>query len=527
LDLSSLIEKNDMRLVDESQGLPDPDVEWVHTTELLDPSMYLSGGELILTTGLWRHRRSDAGRFIGTLKEAGVSAVGYGLPARDTEIPSDVRAACSEEELCLVEIPYDTPFIAISRSFVEWLAAAREKWLVEALRRSETMTNSLRREQGIDGILRILQRDLELDAAVITGSGETTVQSAGAEWPNELPSLADQLRSCEEFPLQLALEGGDLTVFAVRTPGPDHAFLVLAIPLEKIADEQRTAIDQALAFLAVELASRRAVRATELRFSGELLDLISMLPARLPELQDRLEGLGMDATSPMTVLSATAVASGGGEPEVLAIERTIATLGLRALVIARGDGHFLLTNAADGELDAIAEQVLESLRADREVTAASVGIGSLVADAGDLRISLSEARQACTLAANRKEAYAIARADEAGSHDLLLAVADSEIRATFAARLIEPLHTYDKRRGAELIRTVSAFLENGCKWQLTAEELNVHVNTLRHRLSRIEELTGRDLNEMEARVDFFLALRADRMTAEHKIREPSPHRQPG
>lgn len=516
-----------MRLVDESQGLVDPDVEWVHTTELLDPSMYLSGGELILTTGLWRHRRSDAGRFIGTLKQAGVSALGYGLPARDTEIPSDVRAACAEKELCLVEIPYDTPFIAISRSFVECLAASREKWLVDALRRSETMTNSLRHEQGIGGILRILQRDLDLDTAVLTGTGETTVQSARAEWPSELPSLADQLRGSKEFPLQLELQGADLTVFAVRTPGPEHAFLVLGTPLEGITDEQRTAVDQALAFLAVELASRRAVRASELRFSGELLDLISMLPTRLPELQDRLEGLGMDPTSPMTVLSAAATGAGEDEPEILAIERTIAALGLRAVVIARGDGHFLLTNAAEGELDAIAEQILGSLKGDREVTAASVGIGSLVADAGELRVSLSEARQACTLAANRTETYAIAKADQAGSHDLLLAIADDEIRSTFAARLIEPLRAYDKRRGAELIRTVSAFLENGCKWQQTAEELNVHVNTLRHRLSRIESLTGRDLNEMEARVDFFLALRADRMAAEHKIREPSPRRPPG
>jgi DNA-binding PucR family transcriptional regulator len=36
----------------------------------------------------------------------------------------------------------------------------------------------------------------------------------------------------------------------------------------------------------------------------------------------------------------------------------------------------------------------------------------------------------------------------------------------------------------------------------------VHVNTLRGRLARIEELTGRDLSDMESRVDFFIALRA-------------------
>jgi sugar diacid utilization regulator len=36
----------------------------------------------------------------------------------------------------------------------------------------------------------------------------------------------------------------------------------------------------------------------------------------------------------------------------------------------------------------------------------------------------------------------------------------------------------------------------------------VHVNTLRHRLARVERLTGRSLSSMEDRVDFFIALRA-------------------
>lgn len=37
--------------------------------------------------------------------------------------------------------------------------------------------------------------------------------------------------------------------------------------------------------------------------------------------------------------------------------------------------------------------------------------------------------------------------------------------------------------------------------------MHVHVNTLRYRIRRIEELTGRDLSRFDERVDFFLALR--------------------
>jgi sugar diacid utilization regulator len=36
----------------------------------------------------------------------------------------------------------------------------------------------------------------------------------------------------------------------------------------------------------------------------------------------------------------------------------------------------------------------------------------------------------------------------------------------------------------------------------------VHVNTLRYRVGRIEQLTGRTLTRLEHQVDLFLALRA-------------------
>jgi DNA-binding PucR family transcriptional regulator len=45
-------------------------------------------------------------------------------------------------------------------------------------------------------------------------------------------------------------------------------------------------------------------------------------------------------------------------------------------------------------------------------------------------------------------------------------------------------------------------------WNRCAAQLHVHVNTLRYRIRRIEQLTGRDLGTLENRVDLFLALRA-------------------
>ncbi|MBW8480761.1 helix-turn-helix domain-containing protein [Actinomadura sp. PM05-2] len=96
------------------------------------------------------------------------------------------------------------------------------------------------------------------------------------------------------------------------------------------------------------------------------------------------------------------------------------------------------------------------------------------------------------------------------SYALLLASVPAQVRGDFRRRLLGPLEDYDAGRHADLVHTLEVFLACSGSWSRTASRLHVHVNTLRYRIRRIEELTGRDLGTLEDRVDFFLALRTAR-----------------
>ncbi|MFC6881265.1 PucR family transcriptional regulator [Actinomadura yumaensis] len=96
------------------------------------------------------------------------------------------------------------------------------------------------------------------------------------------------------------------------------------------------------------------------------------------------------------------------------------------------------------------------------------------------------------------------------SYALLLASVPERTRCSFRDRMLGPLEEYDSERRAELLHTLEVFLSCSGSWSRTATRLHVHVNTLRYRIRRIEDLTGRDLGTLEDRVDFFLALRATR-----------------
>ncbi|MDQ4119731.1 MAG: helix-turn-helix domain-containing protein, partial [Actinomycetota bacterium] len=122
--------------------------------------------------------------------------------------------------------------------------------------------------------------------------------------------------------------------------------------------------------------------------------------------------------------------------------------------------------------------------------------------------ALGEALHAAGIATARPGPVAVARAGEILSHVALLAGIPDDLRRAFAAQVLGPVVDNDARTGGDLLDTLQAFLDESGSWNRTAARLHVHVNTVRYRIGRVEELTGRDLGAFPDRVDLYLALRA-------------------
>jgi DNA-binding PucR family transcriptional regulator len=147
----------------------------------------------------------------------------------------------------------------------------------------------------------------------------------------------------------------------------------------------------------------------------------------------------------------------------------------------------------------------------------TAGVGGPVDGSGSFAGALRDAIIARRLAALRSPepargsappTVAVATSADADSHELLLASVATPVLRSFRDRLLGPVTAYDERHHAELVPTLRAFLDCNGSWSACAARLYVHVNTVRYRIGRIEELTGRDLSSLANRVDFFLALRS-------------------
>jgi DNA-binding PucR family transcriptional regulator len=150
-----------------------------------------------------------------------------------------------------------------------------------------------------------------------------------------------------------------------------------------------------------------------------------------------------------------------------------------------------------------AQSLAPGLRGER----LAIGVSGPADGAAALPGAAVQARHTHHAASVRTDPTAVVSSADLASHVLLLASVGADARQSFRSRLLGPLVEYDRGHNADLIATLDTFLSCSGSWQRCAEQMHVHVNTLRYRLQRVEQLTGRDLSRFEDRVDFFLALR--------------------
>ena len=343
-------------------------VRWVHSTELPDPTPWLRGGELLLTTGLQLKGPRLQRELIERLADNDIAGLGFGTGFAHKRIPAALLAAARERGFPVFEVPYELPFIAITeRAFAQLVNERYE----------------------------MLQRSMVGDVLAEALTGHL--------YPEELQA---RLR-----PFGI---GSEVAVLAFSLTDPNAA----AAPLERILQGE-------------EVHSLVAIRGA--------------------------------------LLCAVIDAEDAGDPVALARR-------IRAELAARF-----------GAVRAAASRPLPT---------------------HSLRLSFHEAR--CALEAVRLrngDAPEVASHKDLGAFRLLLSLQDDDALISYCRSVLGPVEQGEGDYGDELLRSLDAFIEYNGHWEKAANALYCHRHTLRYRIRRVEQLTGRDFSNARDRIEFWLALR--------------------
>jgi len=496
----------DLRPVTGKAGLANP-IRWVHVSELEDPTPWLKGGELLLTVGMGVGTTAAKQRaFVSRLTAAGLAGLGFGTGFSFRTVPKALADAAERASFPMFEVPYAVPFIAITEAVFTRLVAEQYDLLSRSLEAEHTLTRSVLEGRGVEGTVKALTHAIGGWAVLLGLQGDAIAAHPPAAH-TYLPILSSELRSARgdglRFSLSLVEHGQHIAIQPVAAQGRVEAFLAVG-KREALTQFDRIVSSHALSLLALELAKARAVSDTERRLKGDVLDQLLRGVLGPAEARQSLERLGFDLAKPLAV----AALAGPEPPEALAraCEEVLSRDGCAYLASARDDVVLVVLQPESAGF-------LSPLRA----SIAARSTGALLAGAGGLAPfellaqAVKEARYALQVC--RTEGRPEAEFADLGTYQLLLSLQDPEALETFADSVLAPLDAYDETHDGELLQSLRAFLERNARWESAANELGVHRHTLRYRMRKVEELTGRALSSARDRMEFFLALRARDMLA--------------
>ncbi|WP_214326550.1 PucR family transcriptional regulator [Nonomuraea sediminis] len=475
----------------------DRPLRWVVTTDLLDPGRYLTGGELVLTGLIWRRTPADSETFVAALAAAGVSGLGA-CEARSGDLPQDLIDACRRHRVPLFHVPQALGFAEVTEHIVRRLSGARASDVKAVLDRHRQLVSGA----GLDPVLAMIGRDLGMRCWVLTPSGRLVSGS------HTLPeSAARDLARAFLTAKRLPCVRGGYTIFPVDEQTTSRVadwFVAFEGSFDDWSEERRAMAGELAAVAALEKVRQDDRHSPEGRIAQELVRLV-MTDGRPSDILPRLQVTGLAGADGYVAVAATA--DGGLRPgELRAVVKEI-LYGSAATVIGIVEGEAVaLVPASEGDATARIRAAVHALAPGLGGCHLTVGVSGTAQVTG-LRGAVEEARYARRMAEGRAEPDAVVGHDELATHVLLLASVPDDVRHMFRVRLLDPLRSYDQVHRADLVRTLEAFLQCSGSWTKCAELLHVHVNTLRYRIQRIQDLTGRDLSRLEDRVDFFLALR--------------------
>ncbi|HWR40236.1 MAG TPA: PucR family transcriptional regulator ligand-binding domain-containing protein [Patescibacteria group bacterium] len=133
-----------------------------------------------------------------------------------------------------------------------------------------------------------------------------------------------------------------------------------------------------------------------------------------------------------------------------------------------------------------------------------IGWGNPYSDISEAKKSLSQAEQAMKVAQSLTDSLYMGF-DELGFYKVLFNVKDRSELESFRSEVLETLLDYDQKHSAEMVNTLSVFLEENENFSRVSERLFIHRNTLKYRLQKIVEISGRNLAEPKDRMLLYFA----------------------
>ncbi|MEW1719114.1 PucR family transcriptional regulator [Streptomyces sp. NPDC093109] len=444
-------------------------VSWAHVSELEDPTPWLLGAEMIMTTGLAVPRTAARQRaYLERLDDAGVCALALSAQLRVPPLHKAFFAAAEERSMPVLEIPLAVPFVAVAQE----VAAAVQEDSRQRLGAQLQVFGALRwlATENLDTatLFRRLERLSGYDIHLCTPQGRPLLPGVPVPDPGVIPASAD---------VPPTIPGG--FVLPVPAPGGPAGFLI-AFAREGARPAGLAVVQHIATVAALQLAVVRTERETLRREGAETLAELLQDVLDPPAARRRLQRHSIEGETALLVVR------GVSEDALL---RSLD--GQPYLLLGRGEDRYVLGSP-------------ELRGAIAAMPGVAAGMSRPFPPGEPLRVAQREALRAASSAAESGRPLVMYGDDATGRW----LPDDPAALAALVEHVLGEVLRYDAAHHTRMLPSVRTWMERDRRTDDAAAALHIHPNTLAYRLRRFAEITGRDLSSTGAFAEVWLAIRA-------------------
>jgi purine catabolism regulator len=486
------------------QGALDRSVRWVHSSEIYEIAPLLSGGELLLTTGLGLATVDALAKrhYIRDLAQRGVAGVALEIGRSFDVVPPEMLEEARKHGFPVIALRAVTPFVrlteVINTALVDY--SARGQRLPESMTRA--LNEALISGSSVAELLSLAARFAGCPLVLAMADDQVVAHSGDSELTGT--ARAVRLRAAAE--VTVSLHGGDWG-HLVAGPGSNLSERDLEQVLEQTA----------LALVVALLRTGNPPAHRDRQTAVLLGDLVEGQPLSEADVHVRAQLCGF-TLRPDQRLTGVAVHALSAAPALRLIDTAAQLLGQPALRAAVNDGVLALLPVGRHHVDAIGSvrHALAEAAGRQDASDVTVVVGPVTHGAqgwSAVAETLRDARSGLSLATRRA-----GRGD--GAHvvatrelemELLLSRTASGQAGQLASRVLGPLIEWDSTHGTALVHTLEAYLVHGSSATRTAAALFVGRQALYQRLERIETLLGHSPSDPRLHRTLLLAACAHRL----------------
>ncbi|GAB3623255.1 PucR family transcriptional regulator [Mariniluteicoccus endophyticus] len=510
-------------------------VRRVNVMEVPDVLPWVQADQLLLTTGYPLRRHADElGRFIRELDDRGLAGLCIKLNRYLDEVPGEALAVADELGIPLVSLPDGVGFDEILNQAMTRLLDRRAEDLARSEQMLAHLVDIVLSGGDLDQVCHGLVGPVTDAAVVTTMDGRVLAAATGpGRTPESLLGLecfdrTGRFRVEAEATGRVTTDAEGLHRLAVpvRARGRHEGRLVVFRAAPLTAGEVHI-VEQAAASAALVMAKEQAIAGVENKYRADFLrDALAGRAGPAERVLSHARSLGWDLDRPVAVVVAHIDEGASGRVDTdeerslqerfaRAWQQTVLAADPQAPVAGYSQEVVAVVGLDADIATADAQRVVaghaRSVRGDggggrRPFT---TGVSSVVTSVDELPRAYSEACKAVAVGRRLHGPGAVTHFESLGVFRLLSLVAPEELR-DFAAETLGPL-ARDNAEAEDLRRTLTALLDHNLNVAETSRALHFHYNTLRYRITKLEQMLGPFTSDPHRRFSIALALHVVQM----------------